>query len=558
MISGSGPNAPLAPTINSATLSGTTLTINLTAPSSGVYGYEYKIGASGSWSAVTLMPLPAPNQQADGTVSSFSGIAGSLIYLRGMNAEGEGAPSNAVAVKKVISSVTVNSIPNQTYSVAGSAPTLTLFDGSIPMALGTNYTVVFSNNTSVGTATGTISGTGNYTGTRLQTFTIVPKEASTLTIDAIANQTYTRAAFTPAVVVKDGATTLALTTDYTVAYTDNINVGTATVTITGVGNYSGTKTQTFTIVPKAASTLTIEAIANQTFTGAALTPAVVVKDGATTLTATTDYTVAYTSNTNAGTATVTITGAGNYTGTKTQTFTILSKDVSTQTIDAIANQTYTGTALTPAVVVKDGNTTLTATTSYTVAYTNNTNVGTATVTITGAGNYSGTKTQTFTIVAKAASTLTIDAIANQNYTGTALTPAVVVKNGGITLTETTDYTVAYTSNTNVGTATVTITGVGNYTGTKTQTFTIVKLASTTTIEPIANQTYTGAALTPTLVVKDGGFPTDGLVAWYPFNGNANDESGNENNGLVVGPTLTTNRTGESNSAYLFEIGRAHV
>jgi hypothetical protein len=59
-------------------------------------------------------------------------------------------------------------------------------------------------------------------------------------------------------------------------------------------------------------------------------------------------------------------------------------------------------------------------------------------------------------------------------------------------------------------------------------------------------------LTPAVVVKDGGFPTDGLVAWYPFNGNANDESGNGNNGLAVGPTLTTNRTGESNSAYLFD------
>ena len=47
-------------------------------------------------------------------------------------------------------------------------------------------------------------------------------------------------------------------------------------------------------------------------------------------------------------------------------------------------------------------------------------------------------------------------------------------------------------------------------------------------------------------------PTNGLVAWWPFNGNANDESGNGNNGLAVGPTLTTNRTGESNSAYLFD------
>jgi gliding motility-associated-like protein len=255
-------------------------------------------------------------------------------------------------------------------------------------------------------------------------------------------------------------------------------VGTATVTITGTGNYSGTKTQTFSIVAKAASTLTIDAIANQTYTGAALTPALVVKDGNTTLTATTDYTVAYSNNTNVGTATVTITGTGNYSGTKTQTFSIVAKAASTLTIDAIANQTYTGSALTPALVVKDGNTTLTAPTDYTVAYTNNTNVGTATVTITGAGNYSGTKTQTFSIVAKAASTLTIDAIANQTYTGAAISPTVLVKDGNTTLILGTDYTVAYSDNTNAGTARVTVTGIGNYTGTKTQTFTIAPKALT--------------------------------------------------------------------------------
>jgi len=46
-------------------------------------------------------------------------------------------------------------------------------------------------------------------------------------------------------------------------------------------------------------------------------------------------------------------------------------------------------------------------------------------------------------------------------------------------------------------------------------------------------------------------PTDGLIAYYPFNGNANDESGNGNNGTVTGATLTTDRKGVSNSAYSF-------
>jgi gliding motility-associated-like protein len=331
---------------------------------------------------------------------------------------------------------------------------------------------------------------------------VIPLTNQSITVDPIVNQTYTGSALTPALVVKDGNTTLTATTDYTLAYTNNTNVGTATVTITGAGNYSGTKTQTFAIVAKAASTLTIDAIANQTYTGSALTPALVVKDGNATLTATTDYTLAYTNNTNVGTATVTITGTGNYSGTKTQTFAIVAKAASTLTIDAIASQTYTGAALTPAVVVKDGNTTLTATTDYTVAYTNNTNVGTATVTITGAGNYSGTKTQTFAIVAKAASTLTIDAIANQIYTGAALTPSVVVKESNTTLTATTDYTVAYTSNTNAGTATATITGVGNYGGTLARTFVISKKALTV---QVVNQSKNYGQADPAFTVTYSGF-----------------------------------------------------
>jgi hypothetical protein len=47
----------------------------------------------------------------------------------------------------------------------------------------------------------------------------------------------------------------------------------------------------------------------------------------------------------------------------------------------------------------------------------------------------------------------------------------------------------------------------------------------------------------------GEIPTEGLVAWYPFNGNANDESGNGHNGTVYGVTLTSDRLGDENCAY---------
>ena len=47
-------------------------------------------------------------------------------------------------------------------------------------------------------------------------------------------------------------------------------------------------------------------------------------------------------------------------------------------------------------------------------------------------------------------------------------------------------------------------------------------------------------------------PSNGLVGWWPFNGNANDESGNGNNGTVNGVTLTTDRFGVVNKAYNFD------
>ena len=59
------------------------------------------------------------------------------------------------------------------------------------------------------------------------------------------------------------------------------------------------------------------------------------------------------------------------------------------------------------------------------------------------------------------------------------------------------------------------------------------------------------ALMEELLAGKSPIPTNGLVAWYPFNGNANDESGKENNGTVFGATLTSDRNEDANSAYFF-------
>lgn len=111
-----------------------------------------------------------------------------------------------------------------------------------------------------------------------------------------------------------------------------------------------------------------------------------------------DYTISYTNNIEAGDAAVTLTGKGNYTGSATKTFTIQPKPLSdSMMIISYGPYYYTGSAITPAVTVKDGSRTLTKDTDYTISYTNNINVGTATVEVTGKGNYKETINRTFTI-----------------------------------------------------------------------------------------------------------------------------------------------------------------
>ena len=116
----------------------------------------------------------------------------------------------------------------------------------------TDYTVTYKNNKNAGTATVTAKGKGNFKGTVSATFTI--KKLSLSGATAKLSKTvmkYTGKALKPDVTVTiqlNGKTvTLEKGTDYTVSYANNINKGTATVTVKGKGNYSGTITLSFTI-----------------------------------------------------------------------------------------------------------------------------------------------------------------------------------------------------------------------------------------------------------------------------------------------------------------------
>ena len=150
---------------------------------------------------------------------------------------------------------------------------------------------------------------------------------------SIAAQTYSGSAITPTFIVTDNARSAQLTkdTDYTVEYSDNFNAGTATITITGMGNYKDTATTTFTINAKSltSSMVTLSKTeAKKDGQGWNVLSTVTVKDGVTTLTENTHYTKTWSPSevTGAGVYTCTVTGNGNYSGTATKTYTVTAPE----------------------------------------------------------------------------------------------------------------------------------------------------------------------------------------------------------------------------------------
>ena len=113
---------------------------------------------------------------------------------------------------------------------------------------GTDYTVSYSNNTKVGTATVKITGKGNYTGSVSKTYSI-KNNFKKATVSGISTKAFTGKNITQSITVKYNGKTLKNGTDYTVSYSSNKNIGTATVKVTGKGSYTGTITKTFKINP---------------------------------------------------------------------------------------------------------------------------------------------------------------------------------------------------------------------------------------------------------------------------------------------------------------------
>ena len=244
-------------------------------------------------------------------------------------------------------------------------------------------------------------------------------DISTLTSVSVSNAYYTGSVVTPTVTIKDannGYHTLTKGIDYTLS-SNSSAVGTGTVTITGIGMYTGSMNKTFTILQKSITSATVT-VATAYYTGSNVKPTVTVKDGSTKLTKGTHYTVTYSSAKKVGASVkITIKGTGTYKGTITKTVKIVKKPVSKLTIKGVpSTKTYTGKAIKPSITVYNGSTKLTKGTHYTVTYGTNKSTGKATIKITGKGNYSGTVTKTFYIVPKQTSITSVKNDGTKRFT----------------------------------------------------------------------------------------------------------------------------------------------
>ena len=233
------------------------------------------------------------------------------------------------------------------------------------------------------------------------------KNIKNATVKGIENKTYTGKALTQKITVVLDNTTLRSGTDYDVAYKNNTNPGTATLTITGKGKYKGSVSKSFKIA-KATQKITAsnftKYVGNKAFAIGAKTNGggTLSYSSANTKVATVDAKKGTVTIKAAGTAKITIkaTETKNYAAAST-TITVTVKNpasISKAKISNLKNKAYTGKAITQNPVVKLGSKTLKSGTDYTVSYSKNKAVGTATVIITGKNAYKGTAKATFKIV----------------------------------------------------------------------------------------------------------------------------------------------------------------
>ena len=217
---------------------------------------------------------------------------------------------------------------------------VTMFDGTVTLTEGKDFTISYQNNINAGAAKAIITGKNHYTSTFHKDFYIAQRDIKLVTVEAIPDQTYNGGEIEPEIVVKDIVQIDGVDVDlinkvenkpdYTPEYFDNIYAGTAKVNIIANKiNYTGVKTgSTFEIKPKdlslAGNEPTIDPIEPQIYTGEPIEPEMVIRDGDLVVPAD-NYDVEYKDNIMEGTATAIINFKKNYEGKATTNFEITYK-----------------------------------------------------------------------------------------------------------------------------------------------------------------------------------------------------------------------------------------
>lgn len=439
----------------------------------------YKI-ASQYYTGSQIKPVP---KIKNGTTTLKNGTDFTLTYQNNVNKgtakvyiKGKGNYSGSCSLTFSITARPVSTlkitVPSVTYNGKAQKPAVTVKYNNYKFKNGTDYTLSYKNNTKIGTATVTVKGKGKLSGTKSVTFKINAKPIKNAVITYNNSLTYNGSTLSPAVTVKYGNATLKKNTDYTVAYSNNVNAGTGTITITGKGIYGGSVKKTFTIKKLGISASAVSGTGNKVYTGSSIKPVPAVKVGGRTLKNGTDFTVSYKNNTEPGTATLKVTGKGNYSGSVSKTFKITARAINDVEV-TVPDTVFTGEQVRPDVVVSYGSYQFINNSDYTLSFKDNVNIGTASVVVTGKNHLSGSRTVTFPIE-KADISSTEIAVKNATFTGSAIKSGVDVKLGNVTLKEGTHYTLSYKNNVNAGTAQVTISGKGSLEGAVTKSFTIAK------------------------------------------------------------------------------------
>ena len=311
---------------------------------------------------------------------------------------------------------------------------------------------------------------------------LIPLSILNCPVNAIPEYSYTGSSIEPKIVIDCNGTILEENTDYILTYSNNIDAGRATVTISGIGNYRGTRSLSFVINPIDCSVLSIPSDIKYEYTGSNALLSLELKYGDADLVANKDYSISISSDgTELGEQTATITFKGNFSGSRDITFDIIRADIAKQSISVPSSYYNCCNSCEPVVTVRNCNNKLLQNgKDYTVSYYDNTHIGKGKCKISGIGYYDGEVLIDFDIVPRPLSDCAYSYTRYYDYCGEPIDPVFDLCFDQYTLVKGVDYTYSCDNDIDAGSVTCTIFGLGNFSGSLKKNFNIRTVSITGT------------------------------------------------------------------------------